>query len=61
MAKKQDRDTRYFIDVNMETMQILQWDYDQKQYLVTCKPPSPEIHRVFLTLGQYNKFVDAVR
>ena len=60
MAKKQDADTRYFIDIDLKSMKVIRWDYNQKQALNLGKSPSADIHRLFLTVGQYNKFVSAV-
>ena len=60
MAKIQDKETRYFIDVELKSMKIIHWGFDQCENLNNGLSPSPAIHRIFLTLGQYNKYVSAV-
>ncbi len=56
--KKEDRNTRYFIDLDLETMEIINWDYDQKDLLVEEKLDIPGLHRLFISKGQYNKLVE---
>ena len=55
MRKKEDKDTRYFIDLDLLSGRILGWDYDQRHELVVEKLPAPFHHRVFISKGQYNK------
>jgi hypothetical protein len=55
MKKKEDKDTRYFLDLDLKTRKILNWDYDNRYDLVRQKLASPYYHRIFLTRGQYNK------
>lgn len=57
MPKPQDKETRYFIDIDLKTMKVVRWDYDQRENLVKYKPEKDSYHRIYLTLGQYNKFV----
>ena len=57
MSKKEDRETRYFIDLDLETRQILDWDYDQREKLAGQGLVKPSHHRIFLTRGQYNKLL----
>jgi len=57
MVKKEDKETRYFIDIDLETRKILTWDYDQRDKLVTQKLSKPSHQRIFITKGQYNKLV----
>lgn len=59
-VKKQDTDTRYYLDIDIASRKVIRWDFEQKQNLNKGKSPSPGIHRVFLTLGQYNKFREAM-
>jgi len=54
MRKKEDRNTRYFIDLDLDTGKILQWDYDQRNTLIQVLS-NPSHHRVFVTKGQYHK------
>jgi hypothetical protein len=58
MRKKEDKNTRYFIDVDVKAHSILQWDYDQRGKLVMQKMNDPFHHRLFLTKGQYHKLVE---
>ena len=57
MRKREDKDTRYFIDLDLLTGRILGWDYDNRFELIIEEPVSPSHHRVFISKGQYNKLV----
>ena len=57
MTRIEDKDTRYFIDLDLETQTLLGWDFGNRFELVKQKPASPAHHRVFLTKGQWNKLV----
>jgi len=54
MNKKEDKNTRYSIDLDLKTRKVLNWDYDQRDKLVQ-KLENPSHQRVFITKGQYNK------
>ena len=54
MKKKEDKETRYYIDLDLRTRKILNWDYDQRDKLIQ-KLENPSHQRVFITKGQYNK------
>ncbi|HMY65178.1 MAG TPA: hypothetical protein PLJ29_05460 [Leptospiraceae bacterium] len=56
MKKKEDRNTRYYIDLDLKTGKIIQLDCDQKEGLAQ-ELPLPHQQRVFLTKGQYNKLL----
>ena len=56
MQKLQDKETRYFIDIDLKTMKVVKWDYGQRENLVNS-PENDSSHRIYLTKGQYNKFV----
>lgn len=58
MAKIKNRDTRYFIDIELKTLKVVGNGYDQKQSLDKGRQNDPTIHRLFVTKGQYNKFVE---
>lgn len=58
LAKIENNDTRYFIDIDLKTLKIIGIDFDQKQNLNKGRQDNPKIHRLFLTKGQYNKFVN---
>jgi hypothetical protein len=54
MAKKEDANTRYYIDLDLNKKVILNWDYDDKHNLAQ-ELDQPYQQRVFITKGQYNK------
>ena len=58
MTKIQNRDTRYFIEIDLVTLKIVGNGYDQKQNLDEGRQTNPKLHRLFLTKGQYNKLVE---
>ena len=41
MAKIQDKETRYFIDVELKSMKIIHWGFDQRENLNNGLSPSP--------------------
>jgi hypothetical protein len=55
MKKKEDKNTRYFIDLDLEERKILNWDYDQRDILILHKFTNPNHYRIFITMGQYKK------
>ena len=57
MARMRDKDTRYFIEVDLESLKVVRCAYDRKQNLDKGRQPDPTRHRLFLTEGQYNLFV----
>jgi len=56
MKRIQDKDTRYFIEIDLCDLKIIRCSYAQKQALHTGRQTDPRIHRLFLTKGQYMKF-----
>lgn len=57
MVQIQNNDTRYFIEINLSNLKIIRCGFAQKIDLDKGHQNNPEVHRLFLTLGQYNKFV----
>lgn len=57
MSKIQDNDTRYFVEIELKTLKITRCGFDQKENLDKGRQSDPGIHRLFLTKGQYTKFV----
>ena len=47
----------YFVEVDLTNMTIIDWGITTEATL-TGNTSKPNIHRVFLTKGQYNKFVN---
>jgi hypothetical protein len=55
LRKKEDKNTRYFIDLDLKERKILYWDYGQRKKLAGQELTKPFHHRIFITKGQYNK------
>ncbi|OFY50608.1 MAG: hypothetical protein A2X22_08115 [Bacteroidetes bacterium GWF2_49_14] len=55
MYKPFDKETRYYIDLDLKSMKILKWDYDHRTILVTQKMSNPDQVRIYISKGQYNK------
>ena len=55
--KNEDKETRYFIDIDLDSRKILNWDFDQREDLIVQEFSNPSYHRVFITKGQFNKLV----
>ena len=58
MVKIQNKNTRYFIEIDLNTDKVVRKDYEQKENLDKGRQNNPKVHRIFLTKGQYNKFVE---
>ena len=58
MRKIQDKDTRYFVEINLSNLKISRCSFDHKDNLHKGRQNDPAIHRLFLTKGQYTKYVD---
>ena len=46
----------FYIDLNLTTLKIVEWGISNTATL-TGETDDPNIHRIFLTKGQYNKLV----
>lgn len=57
MTKETDKETRFYIDLDLKSGKVLDWNYDQRYRLVQ-ELSNPSHHRVFITKGQYNKLVE---
>lgn len=57
MLKNQDKETRYYIDLDLKNSSVIQIDYDQRQNIVQDLPNLSH-QRVFIAKGQYNKLVE---
>lgn len=53
MKKTEDKNTRYYLDLDLKTRKIINWDYNQREDLV--QELTEPYQRVFITKGQYNK------
>ncbi len=56
MNKMENNDTRYFIEVDLDTLEIIRVGFDQKQNLNKGHQADVGIHRLFISKGQYDKF-----
>jgi hypothetical protein len=57
MSRIENNDTRYFLEIDLGTLKIIRCSFDQKGNLDKGRQDNPTVHRLFLTKGQYNKFV----
>ncbi len=57
MSRIENDDTRYFVEIELGSLKITKCSFDQKQNLDNGHQNNPTIHRLFLTKGQYNKFI----
>ena len=57
MSRIEDENTRYFIDIELDSLEVIRVGFDQKQNLDKGQQTQAGTHRLFLTKGQYNKFV----
>lgn len=53
--KSEDKDTRYYIDLDLKTKSIIGWDYGQHQELIKEKPADSSQIRIYVAKGQFNK------
>ncbi len=54
MRRREDKDIRFYVDLDLKNLKIIGWDYDDRHKLAQTLSNSFH-HRVFLTKGQYNK------
>jgi len=54
MKEVEDKNTRYYIDLDLETSQIIGCDYGQREELALEKVEKPRV-RIYITKGQFNK------
>jgi hypothetical protein len=48
-----DTNTRYFVDLNLNSKQIICWGHDQR-HTMTVKLPIAGHYRLLVSKGQYN-------
>lgn len=51
-----DKNTRFFLDIDLTSKQIVNLDYDNK-FEITQYLKAP-LHRIFISKGQYNKLIE---
>lgn len=54
----EDKNTRYFIEIDLGTLEIIRVGYENKHNLDKGRQTDPGVHRLFLPPGQYRKFVE---
>jgi hypothetical protein len=54
LPTSEDKDTRYFIDLDLKNRKIIGWGCDQRHGLEQDLA-EPTHHRVFITKGQFHK------
>jgi hypothetical protein len=52
--KTEDKNTRYYIDINTKTNKVIVWDFGDRFKLIE-EPEEEGVVRIFITKGQYNK------
>jgi len=52
MSRIGDEDTRYFIEINLDTLELVRVGSDQKQVLDKGQQKRTGTHRLFLSKGQ---------
>ena len=57
MHRFQDKNTRYFVEIDLDSLKIIKCSFDQKENLDKGRQNDPRLHRLFVTKGQYNKLV----
>ena len=57
MAATKSDETRYFIEIDLETLEIIRVGSDQRAVLNKGEQTQAGVHRLFLSKGQFNKFV----
>lgn len=59
MSAIEDKNTRYFIDIDLRDRTVSRWGHGHKERLIVRKLES-HLHRIYLTPGQYRKFADSI-
>lgn len=59
MNAAKDKNTRYFIDIDLRGRTVSRWGHGQKERLIVRKLES-HLHRIYLTPGQYRKLTDSI-
>ncbi len=56
--ENENADTRYFVEIDLASLKIIRCGFDQKQILAKGQQTKADIHRLFITKGQYQKFIN---
>jgi len=55
----EDSDTRYYLDIDLATKKIIEWNFGPKDQLAV-NLVGKSMHRIFLTKGQYHKLISKI-
>jgi len=58
MVQIENDDTRYFIEIDLDNLEVIRCGFDQKQILEKGQQNNSGIHRLFVSKGQFKKFVE---
>lgn len=58
MYSIEDNDTRYFVEIDVNCLTVIRCGFEQKQQLAKGQQTNADVHRLFISKGQYKKFVD---
>jgi len=58
MSQVENKDTRYFVDIERASLKVIRCGYEQKENLDSGRQNDPEVPRLFITKGQYKKLVN---
>jgi hypothetical protein len=56
MGRIENADTRYFIEIDLATLEVIRVGFDQKNALNQGHQDDIDVHKLFLSKGQYDKF-----
>ena len=51
------KETRYFVEIDLDSLEIVRVGSDPREMLDKGEQKQSGIHRLFLSKGQFNKFV----
>ncbi len=54
MSDNKDKNTRYYIDINISDKQVIGWGYGDR-FELDKEISDKNVVRIFITKGQYNK------
>ena len=57
--KKEDKDIRYYIDVDLENKKVINWNFGNR-YELEQELKNKSHKRIFITKGQYNKLLEEI-
>lgn len=55
MVNKENQETQYYIDLDLKTGRVMNWDYAQPSAFEKETFSEPFYHRIYITKVQYDK------